>query len=75
MPYSVEERDAGWFFEDEVFKTCAQLNIGYLCGGKQYSNVIDEQYEQGRVGFPRLDIALSKASSMSVMHAQSRAQR
>uniref|UniRef100_B3EME0 Transposase DDE domain-containing protein n=1 Tax=Chlorobium phaeobacteroides (strain BS1) TaxID=331678 RepID=B3EME0_CHLPB len=33
--------DAG-FFDDEVFKTCEQLQIGYLCGGKQYSNVLDE---------------------------------
>jgi len=33
--------DAG-FFDDEVFKICEQLNIGYLCGGKQYRNVIDE---------------------------------
>ena len=30
------------FFDDEVFKTCEQLKIGYLCGGKQYNNVIDE---------------------------------
>jgi hypothetical protein len=33
--------DAG-FFDDEVFKTCEQLQIGYLCGGKQYSNVLNE---------------------------------
>ena len=34
---------AGGFFDDEVFKVCEQLHIGYLCGSKRDSNVIDEQ--------------------------------
>jgi len=33
--------DAG-FYDDELFETCGYLNIGYLCGGKQYRNVFDE---------------------------------
>ena len=33
--------DAG-FYDDELFETCEYLNIGYLCGGKQYRNVLDE---------------------------------
>ncbi len=31
-------RDAA-FFDEELFKTCEGLNIGYLCGGKLYDNV------------------------------------
>jgi hypothetical protein len=33
--------DAG-FFDAELFETIEYLKIGYLCGGKQYSNVLDE---------------------------------
>ncbi len=33
--------DAG-FYDDELFETCEYLKIGYLCGGKQYRNVLDE---------------------------------
>jgi len=27
------------FFDEEIFKRCEQLNIGYLCAGKLYANV------------------------------------
>ena len=33
--------DAG-FYDDELFETCEWLKIGYVCGGKQYRNVLDE---------------------------------
>ena len=33
--------DAG-FYDDDLFETCEWLRIGYLCGGKQYVNVLDE---------------------------------
>ena len=33
--------DAG-FFDAELFETIEYLKIGYLCGGKQYRNVLDE---------------------------------
>ena len=32
--------DAG-FYDDDLFETCEWLKIGYLCGGKQYANVLD----------------------------------
>ena len=32
--------DAG-FYDDDLFATCEWLQIGYLCGGKQYANVLD----------------------------------
>ena len=33
--------DAG-FFDADLFETLEYLKIGYLCGGKQYRNVLDE---------------------------------
>jgi hypothetical protein len=36
--------DAG-FYDDDVFSVCEELKIGYMCGGKQYANVIDEASE------------------------------
>lgn len=33
--------DAG-FYDDGLFKSCEELKIGYACGGKLYSNVVDE---------------------------------
>ena len=36
--------DAG-FYDDDLFETCEYLKIGYMCGGKQYVNVIDEASE------------------------------
>ena len=38
--------DAG-FYDHELFETCERLHIGYLCGGKQYVNVIDEAADTG----------------------------
>ena len=32
--------DAG-FYDNDLFTVCEELEIGYLCGGKQYRNVID----------------------------------
>ena len=34
-------RGAG-FYDEELFKHCNKLKIGFTCGGKLYSNVIDE---------------------------------
>jgi hypothetical protein len=36
----IERMDAG-FYDHELFETCEWLKIGYLCGGKQYANVLD----------------------------------
>lgn len=33
--------DAG-FYDEGLFKTCEQLDIGYACGGKLYTNVLNE---------------------------------
>jgi len=33
------------FFDEELFKTCERLNIGYLCGGKLYANIIQAAEE------------------------------
>jgi hypothetical protein len=32
--------DAG-FYDEDLFETCEWLQIGYLCGSKQYANVLD----------------------------------
>jgi hypothetical protein len=37
--------DAG-FYDDKLFNVCEELEIGYLCGGKQYPNVIDVASER-----------------------------
>ena len=36
--------DAG-FYDNDLFDVCEELEIGYMCGGKQYANVIDEASE------------------------------